>query len=76
LIFAFVKHNQYDTQIRAYTPPKVLSTEERRFYFAFDHELIRLLVGEIELKSGAERYAELKDGIVETAGKLKNSYGN
>ena len=55
-------------------PPKVVRTEEQRFYFA-GGELIRLLVGKKELKSGDERYAELKDGIVDTSGKLKAANG-
>jgi hypothetical protein len=75
LIFAFIKHNRYDTQIGMDKPPKVVSAQEQRFYFA-DGDLIRLLVGKKELKSGEERYDELKDGILDTAGKLKNSYGN
>jgi hypothetical protein len=42
LIFAFVKRNQYDTQIGLEKPPKVVRTEEQRFYFRSDGELIRL----------------------------------
>jgi len=75
LIFAFLKHNRYDTQIGMDKPPKVVSVEERRFYFA-GGDLIRLLVGKKELKSGDERYDELRDGILDTASKLKNSYEN
>lgn len=74
LIFAFLKHNKYDTQIGLDKPPKVVSVEEQRFYFA-DGDLIRLLVGKKELKSG-ERYDELKDGIVDISSKLKDSYEN
>ena len=72
LIFAFVKHNRYDTQIGMDAPPKVVSSEEQRLYFA-DNELIRLLVGKKELKSGNERYVELKDEIINISGKLKDS---
>lgn len=71
LIFAFLRHSQYDTQIGLSKPPKVVRTEERRFYFA-DGELIRLLVGKIEVKDGDERYGELKDEIINISGKLKN----
>jgi len=74
LIFAFLKHNRYDTQIGLDKPPKVVSVEEQRFYFA-GGELIRLLVGKKELKSNAERYAELKDSIVDISGKLKDAGG-
>ena len=73
LIFAFVKHNQYDTQIGMNPPPKVVRTEEQRFYFGSDSELIRLLVGKKELKSGDERYDELKDEIIDISEKLKDS---
>ena len=72
LIFVFVQRNQYDTQIGLDTPPKVASTEEQRFYFA-GGKLIRLLVGKKELKSGDERYSELKDEILSIVGKLKDS---
>ena len=75
LIFAFLKHNRYDTQIGLDKPPKVVGVEEQRFYFA-DGDLIRLLVGKKELKSGSERYVELKAGIVDISNKLKNSRGN
>ena len=70
LIFAFLKHNQYDTQIAMNPPPKVVRVEEQRFYFAGGN-LIRLLIGKKELKSGNERYAELKDSIADIAGKLE-----
>lgn len=73
LLFAFVKHNRYDTQIGVNPPPKVARTEEQRFYFGSDGELIRLLVGKKELKSGDERYVELNDEILSISGKLKNS---
>lgn len=75
LIFAFLKHNRYDTQIGLDKLPKVVGVEERRFYFA-DGDLIRLLVGKKELKSGGERYDELKASIVDISNKLKNSYEN
>ena len=75
LIFAFLKHNQYDTQIGLDKPPKVVRAEEQRFYFA-DGDLIRILVGKKEIKSGGERYDELKTSVLDISGKLKNSYGN
>ena len=71
LVFAFLKHNKYDTQIGMDKPPKVVSVEEQRFYFA-DGDLIRLLIGKKELKSG-EKYSQLKEEIVDVAGKLKDS---
>lgn len=72
LIFAFIKRNQYDTQIGVNPPPKVVRVEERRFYFA-NGELIRLLVGKKELKPGGEKYSELKDQIISISSKLKDS---
>lgn len=75
LIFAFLKHNQYDTQIGLGKTPKVVRAEQRRFYFA-EGELIRLLVGKEELKSADERYAELRDSVADIAAKLKNSVEN
>ena len=71
LIFAFIKHSQYDTQIGLDAPPKVVRTEERRFYFA-NGALIRLLVGRKQLKSG-EKYSELKDEILSVSDKLEGS---
>lgn len=72
LIFAFLKHNQYDTQIGLDKPPKVVRVEEQRFYFA-DGGLIRLLVGKKEIESGDERYAQLIDEIIGISDKLKDS---
>lgn len=72
LIFAFLKRGQYDTQIGTGAPPKVVSTEEQRFYFA-GGELIRLLVGKKELRAGDERHSELKEQIVSLSSKLKAS---
>lgn len=71
LIFAYLKRNQYDTQIGLDTPPKVVRITEQRFYFA-DGKLLRLLVGKNELKSGDERYSELRDEIVKLTGQLKD----
>jgi len=73
LLFAFVKRNEYDTQVGVGTPPKVVRTEEQRFYFRSDGELIRLLVGGKELKRGDEKYSELKDEIISLSRKLKDS---
>lgn len=72
LIFAFLKHNQYDTQIGADPPPKVAAGEERRFYFA-GGELIRLLIGKKELPADDERHSELKEQIVGVSNELKGS---
>ena len=72
LIFAFVKRNEYDTQIGTDKPPKVVRVQERRFYFA-GGDLIRLLVGKKELKDGDDNYSELKDEIISVSGKLKDS---
>lgn len=73
MIFAFLKENRYDTQIGMNPPPKVVKSEERRFYFS-GGELIRLLVGKTEVKSGSENYRELKEQIDDISAKLKAAY--
>lgn len=74
LIFAFVKHNKYDRPLGASgRSPKVVRTEEQRFYFTGGN-LIRLLVGKKQLKPDDERYDQLKDEAVGTADELKKSY--
>ena len=75
MIFAFLKYNQYDTQIGLDKPAKVVRVEEQRFYFTGGN-LIRLLIGKKELKFGDERYDELKDSIADIESKLKNSGSN
>lgn len=72
LIFAYLKHNQYDTQIGLDKPPKVIRVEEQRYYFA-NGDLIRLLIGKKELKSGDERHSRLKEEIISISSKLKDS---
>lgn len=73
MIFAFMKENRYDTQIGVTPPPKVVRSEERRFYF-LGGNLVRLLVGKKELKSSDENYTEHKQQLDEIAGKLKSAY--
>lgn len=73
LIFAYLKRNQYDTQIGEAKTPNVTLVEEQRYYFA-DDDLIRLLVGKEELKSDDEKYSKLKDEIISISTKLKDSY--
>jgi len=74
LIFAFVKHNQYDTQIGMEKAPKVVKIEERRYYFDDDENLIRLLVGKRELKAGDENYDELKDSAISIGEKFQEAF--
>ena len=73
LLFAFLKRGEYDMPIGTGASPRVVRTEERRFYFRSDGELIRLLVGREELKPSDERYPELKDEIISLSSKLKDS---
>lgn len=72
LIFAYLKHNQYDTQIGTGKPPKVVRAEEQRYYFV-GGDLIRLLIGKKELKSGDKKHSQLKDEIISISSKLKDS---
>ncbi|MGB2752999.1 MAG: hypothetical protein WBC19_13155 [Pyrinomonadaceae bacterium] len=69
LIFGFIKHSQYDTQIGLSKPVKVIRVEERRYYFA-GGVLIKLMVGKKTLKSDSEKYSQLKDEIIDISGKL------
>lgn len=73
MIFAFLKENRYDTQIGMTPPPKVVRSEERRFYFSGGN-LIRMLNGKKEVKAADEKYDEYKQQIDEIAGKLKAAY--
>lgn len=73
MIFAFMKENRYDSQIGMKPPPKVVKSEERRFYFSGGN-LVRLLVGKKELKPSEENYNEYKQQVDEIAGKLKAAY--
>ncbi|MFM9903307.1 MAG: hypothetical protein ACKVQJ_01915 [Pyrinomonadaceae bacterium] len=69
LIFGYIRHSKYDTQIGLNKPVKVVRVEEQRYYFA-GGELIRLLVGKKTLKSDSEKYSQLKDEINNISGKL------
>lgn len=73
MIFAFLKENRYDTQIGMNPPPKVVRSEEKRFYFSGGN-LIRLLIGKKELKPADENYQESKAQIEDIAKKLKAAY--
>ncbi|MBP7416569.1 MAG: hypothetical protein KA831_07940 [Pyrinomonadaceae bacterium] len=69
LIFGYIRHSQYDTQIGLSKPVKVIRVEERRYYFA-GGVLIKLMVGKKTLKSDSEKYSQLKDEIIDISGKL------
>lgn len=73
MIFAFMKENRYDTQIGMTPPPKVVRSEERRFYFSGGN-LVRMLNGKNAVKTTGENYDEYKQQIDEIAGKLKAAY--
>lgn len=75
MIFAFMKENRYDTQIGMTPPPKVVRSEERRFYFSGGSP-VRVLVDKKELKTADENYDEYKQQIEEIAEKLKAAYLN
>lgn len=69
LIFGYIRHSQYDTQIGLSKPVKVIRVEDQRYYFK-DGELIKLTVGKKTLKSGSEKHSQLKDQIIDISGKL------
>ena len=69
LIFGYIRHSQYDTQIGLSKPVKVIRVEDQRYYFK-DGELIKLTVGKTTLKSGSEKHSQLKDQIIDISGKL------
>lgn len=56
-IFIYQKMNKYDKPFNL--SPKVSSTEEIRIYYA-NEQIIRILVGKKEIKSGDEKFEELK----------------
>jgi hypothetical protein len=72
LIFAVLKRTHYNVPLGTGKNRKVTSVEEQRYYFA-DDNLIRLLIGKKALKSDDERYELLKDDLISTAEKLRNS---
>ena len=73
LIFAYFKLNRYDTQIGLKKPVKVVKVEEKRLYLA-GGDLIKLLIGKRQIKSGDKKFTESKDEIIETSRKLKGAY--
>lgn len=75
LIFVFYKINRYDRSIGTTKSPKVVRTEERRFYFKGDR-LIRLLDGKTEVKTDHEKYETMRDEMIDVAEKLKAAHKN
>ncbi len=69
LIFGYIRHSQYDTQIGLSKPVKVIRVEDQKYYFK-DGDLIRLTVGKKTLKAGSEKHTQLKDTIIDISGKL------
>ncbi len=69
LIFGYIRHSQYDTQIGLSKPVKVIRVEDQRYYFK-GGELIRLTVGKKTFKAGSEKHSQLKDTIIDISGKL------
>lgn len=69
LIFGYIRHSKYDTQIGLSKPVKVVRVEQQRYYFK-GGELIRLTVGNKILKSGSEKHSQLKASIMDISGKL------
>lgn len=74
LLFAFVKHNQYDTQIGLEKAPKVVRIEETRYYFDSKENLIRLLVGNKEINATNENYEEMKRRATDISEKFLEAF--
>jgi hypothetical protein len=73
LIFAYVKLNRYDTQIGLKKAPKVVKVEEKRLYFT-DGNLVKLLIGQRQIKASDEKFNESKSEITDISGKLKAAF--
>ena len=73
IIFAYIKSHLYDTQIGLSTPVKVVKITEERYYFS-GGEIIRIIDGKKLLKSTAEKFIELKEGIVSINAVLKEGF--
>ena len=75
LIFAFYQFNRYDTHISADPPPKVVKTEEKRFYFV-DGKLKRLLMDKESASSDSKEWKEALELISDLDGKLRKALAN
>ena len=73
LIFAYYRFNRYDTQIGLPKPPKVVSSQENRLYFA-DGKLAKLLIGKMEIRAGSEQWKESETEIADLARKLRSEF--
>jgi hypothetical protein len=75
LIFALQRINRYDTQIGLDRPPKVVKTEQKRFYFT-DGKLIKLLVGKNEIKNKTKLWENSAEEIADLEKKLREAFKN
>jgi hypothetical protein len=73
LIFALQKFNRYDTHIAMTPPPKIIRTEEKRYYFSAG-KMIKLLVGKNAIKPANPQWEESETELIELAGTLRAAY--
>lgn len=72
-LFYYLKINRYDTQIGLKKPVKVVRVEEERYYFA-GTAMIRVMLGTKIIRETDEKYAEMRDGILQIAKELLEAY--
>jgi hypothetical protein len=73
LLFAYQKVNRYDTQVGMQPPPKVVSSEEKRLYFAAGR-LSALKIGQASVDQEDILWREAEEEIVEVADRLKVAF--
>jgi hypothetical protein len=73
IAFAYQKFNRYDTQIGMEPPPKVVSSEEKRFYFS-SGKLAALRIGQQDIGQSDAQWQEAQEEIAEIAGKLESEF--
>lgn len=72
LIFVYQQINRYNESIGSKNL-KVTKVEEKRFYFA-DGNMIKLLLGKVNVESGSQEWIDSESEIVDLAKTLKDAY--
>jgi hypothetical protein len=73
LTFAYYRLNRYDKQIGMPKSPKIVSSLKRRFYFS-KGELVKVLLGTMEVKAGSEQWRASEATIASLAQKLRSEF--